>query len=557
LTTSSVISIVGGGIVAKSALKSPTVKIYLAPYSIVYEGDVLDCEITGNVNIKYWQINGQSHHTTFYDDDPVIFDPEPTPLNEIYVNLTVYAENEFGSASDTARVMIKRLFFGDIHFHSTISDGKYKIDTMYRNAIKDNYLDFVCLTDHAEIIDGFDRTSPSSLARDIFQLVINKILRRTEWQTIKNKAIEYYDPGNFTTLLGFEYSAGPKHPGGKLKGPNGSEDVSHVNFYYKDVYPDAREYSAWDAYTYDDIFQAMADEWDKGHLNVGFPHHPLMFNGIEVNTVNWTFLADVMKNTNARDKVLRGVETYSCWGNAIGQYSGIPIAWPYLKKRFYNQTDAWVENAMWEWSENSRKGRSFALMASSDIHQQSRPGSAKSKNRYDIRAFIPGNPAGIIAVYAVHNTREEIWDAMNNCSMYGTQLLKIRANVRFDGQLAYGRWINCSSPLKIQITACSAFPGVDNSGRAMCPYGYSSDELNYPIQDIWLIKKDNEKGRPWCKVIGHATPNEDKVVVTFEDSDVQPNDFYWVAIRQKGQELQPGQNEYMTFIGPVFIDQVK
>ena len=39
-------------------------------------------------------------------------------------------------------------------------------------------------------------------------------------------------------------------------------------------------------------------------------------------------------------------------------------------------------------------------------------------------------------------------------------------------------------------------------------------------------------------------------------NDVQPNDFYYVAIRQKGQELVPGHNEYMAFIGPVFIDNV-
>jgi len=51
-------------------------------------------------------------------------------------------------------------------------------------------------------------------------------------------------------------------------------------------------------------------------------------------------------------------------------------------------------------------------------------------------------------------------------------------------------------------------------------------------------------------------PGKDIAVVTFEDADVQSNDFYWVAIRQKGQELQPGQNKYMAFIGPVFINNV-
>jgi hypothetical protein len=90
----------------------------------------------------------------------------------------------------------------------------------------------------------------------------------------------------------------------------------------------------------------------------------------------------------------------------------------------------------------------------------------------------------------------------------------------------------------------------------MRPHAYLAGELYHPIQDIWLIKKDRDRGRPWCKVINHATLNNNIVVVNFQDYDVQPNDFYWVAIRQKGQELEPGQNEYIAFIGPVFINNV-
>ncbi len=145
---------------------------------------------------------------------------------------------------------------------------------------------------------------------------------------------------------------------------------------------------------------------------------------------------------------------------------------------------------------------------------------------------------------------------MNNCSMYALQLLKIRANVRFNGETAYGRWINCSSPLKIRVTAYSTFPGLDHSGRSMCPHGYPCEELDNPITDIWVIKKDNERGQPWCKIVGHITPNKNLVVATFKDPDVKPNDFYWIAIRQRGAELSPHNNAYMAFIGPVFIDNV-
>ena len=539
----------------REQLSSPSVTINLAPYTTVYEGDIVDCTITEEVTGKYWWINDNSKHTIFYNDDPVIFDPEPTPLESTYVNLTVYAENEIGNDSDTIPIELKRLFFGDIHWHTVISDGKHEIDTMYSNAISDNYLDFAVCSDHAELIDGFNTKFGGMPRWDWIKTLIQKILRRSEWQQIKDKAIEYYEPGAFTTLLGFEWTAAQWSLGGKPWSPNGWEDVGHVNFYYKDIYPDAREYSDLQKLNYDQIFNAMADEWDNGHYNIGYPHHPLgRASGSTVNfTTNWTFLANNMRNSEERDKILRGAECYSRWGTAIGGYltPEVPLLWPYKEKQFTNQTDAWVENAFWEWSQTSLKNQRFGVIAGSDTHDYNRPGSAMFNESH-----LAG-PSGIMAVYAVHNTRAEIWDAMNNCTSYASQLLKIRANVRFDGQMALGRWINCTSPLEIQITACSTFSGVDHSGKNMCPHGYTEEELNYPISDIYLIKKDNEKGRPWCKIIGHVTPNENVSVVTFTDPDVQPNDFYWIAVKQQGESLSPGRNEYMAFLGPVFINNVE
>jgi hypothetical protein len=307
------------------------------------------------------------------------------------------------------------------------------------------------------------------------------------------------------------------------------------------------------------IFKAMSKEYDKGHLNFGMPHHPQTGSGGKsIYTTNWTFLANKLKKPENRDKILRGVEVNSKWGTAIGEHytPNFPCIWPNKDSMLINQRDAWVENAMWEWSKKGFEGKKFAMMASSDTHDQNRPGSAM------IGDTGGAAPSGITAAYAVHNTREEVWDAMETCDMYATHLLKIRANVRLDGQMALGNWITCSSPLKITITAQSTFPGYDNSGKNMKPHGYLDDQLDYPIQDIWLIKKDRDKGRPWCKVINHTTPNTNTVVVNFQDYDVQPNDFYWVAIRQKGQELKSQQNyvevrdEYMAFIGPVFIDNV-
>ena len=81
--------------------------------------------------------------------------------------------------------------------------------------------------------------------------------------------------------------------------------------------------------------------------------------------------------------------------------------------------------------------------------------------------------------------------------------------------------------------------------------------LDFPISDIWIIKKDRVRGRPWCQVINHVTPDNNLTVVYFEDNDVQPNDFYWVVIKQKGQVLNSNDNnEYMAFLGPFFIEKM-
>ena len=153
-----------------------TVKINIAPYTIIYEGDVINCTITGNPTVKYWYINNYSKHTTFHYNDPIIFDPEPTPLDTNYVNLTVYAENEQGNASDTAIVIVKRIYFGDIHWHTQISDGKYNIDTVYKNALNDNYLDFAACTDHATLIDFWIFSKNKNRPEyDLIRTILHKI----------------------------------------------------------------------------------------------------------------------------------------------------------------------------------------------------------------------------------------------------------------------------------------------------------------------------------------------------------------------------------------------
>ena len=187
----------------------------------------------------------------------------------------------------------------------------------------------------------------------------------------------------------------------------------------------------------------------------------------------------------------------------------------------------------------------FVLQTRSDSHHSDLAGNT----------FLWGEKPAI-AAYSVHSTREELWDAVDNCHMNGSQLLKISANVRFDDQMALGRWIDCDMPLTINISAMSTFQGDDHSGKTMCSHLYPTDELEYPICSIWIIKKDKYRGMPWCKIIEHVQPQNHTAVFSFEYWDVRLHDFYYIVINQKEYELTDGQVTCSAFLGPVFIDNV-
>ena len=105
-----------------------------------------------------------------------------------------------------------------------------------------------------------------------------------------------------------------------------------------------------------------------------------------------------------------------------------------------------------------------------------------------------------------------------------------------------------NSAVSVEINELEKAINVQDYRCALCKYHYEDIDiagceilLGLVSEFISLISKES---------------NENMAVFNFEDYDVQPNDFYYVAIRQQGQELRSGQNKYMTFIGPIFIENV-
>ena len=86
-----------------------------------------------------------------------------------------------------------KLYIGEMHGHTNLSDGRVDIDTYFRN-LKSRGIDFAAISDHDH--GGVGRPalwegSPS------------------KWDIIQQKAAEYCEPGKFSTILAYERDSYP------------------------------------------------------------------------------------------------------------------------------------------------------------------------------------------------------------------------------------------------------------------------------------------------------------------------------------------------------------
>ena len=87
-----------------------------------------------------------------------------------------------------------KVFVGEMHGHTNLSDGKPDIDTYFRNIRDIAQLDFAALSDHDH--GGVGR--PTLWAGS-----------PSKWDLIREKVKEYNAPGTFSTLLAYERDSYP------------------------------------------------------------------------------------------------------------------------------------------------------------------------------------------------------------------------------------------------------------------------------------------------------------------------------------------------------------
>lgn len=285
------------------------------------------------------------------------------------------------------------MFWGEIHIHSNLSDGRGSPKQNLKHARDVVDLDFAAITDHAED------------------------LNQEKWKVTKDSTEYLNRLGNFVTLLGFEWT----HPSGKeVWEPLVREGLSpseldfplygHRNVYYKGR---NGEYFAWN----DPESDTPDKLWDKlreqGTRFLAIPHHPASY----VFPVDWEYFNPEFE---------RLVEIYSIWGSSecpASQDNDRPI----LRGggEIPESRGSHVRDAL-------SRGCRVGIIAGSDGHD-----GHGGRTRHHIQNLTehegPFYPSGITGVYAEELTREAIWEALWNRSCFGTTGGKIKVKFSLDG----------------------------------------------------------------------------------------------------------------------------
>jgi hypothetical protein len=257
-----------------------------------------------------------------------------------------------------------QLYWGDIHSHTDFSDDGYGLpEAAFQHARDVARLDFYATTDHT-YREGIEYTD-------------------AEWERTRQLVNEYYRPGEFATLLAYEWT---------IITPYG-----HHNVYFRGTEDEILR--GEDYPTLEELWAAL-----EGKEALTIPHHTGKIFKEQDTAVDWSYRHKEFQTT---------VEIYSRQGQSEYYDPSHPLSY----EQFYSSAssvdgphyarDAWVA------------GQQLAVIASSDCH------SAR-----------PGRPyTGLAAVYAENLTREAIFDAIAAKRTYGTTGLRILLDFKVDGHM--------------------------------------------------------------------------------------------------------------------------
>ncbi|MFB6303764.1 MAG: DUF3604 domain-containing protein, partial [Haloferacaceae archaeon] len=304
----------------------------------------------------------------------------------------------------------RRVYWGDIHLHSTLSDGTGRVEEGLRFARDVMALDVAAYTDH----DTMGFFIPPSLQR---RRMHGRYFART-----KRATAAFHDPGEFVTLFGYEWTQQPNVGG-------------HLNVYFDTVEgAELFDSRSPETDTYEKLWARLREWRADGEGDVlTVPHHtaeamyPFDFDATEYD-----------------DGMAPLVEVYSQWGSSERpgrDGNRYPLA---MGQGEVGEDGHYARDAL-------AMGHRVGLMASSDYH-----GPAPGHSLIHARPHFPslgewldgglgwGNvwriwaeqsyPGGLVAFRAPELTREAVFDALRSRRVYGTsQPHRVLVDLRVDG----------------------------------------------------------------------------------------------------------------------------
>jgi len=425
--------------------------------------------------------------------------PVPNPIRD---RATV---SKSSAESNVAENPLKTAYFGDLHVHTSLSFDAYiggtvatpsdaysfakgnAIDIFGKKKKLKRPLDFAGVSDHSEFIGEFYSAQTKGVpgyysmmaqvlrgaAGDeekslaLFQRFRNREgggerthmgffqgfeTTKSAWDMILNAAEEHYDPGKFTTLVGYEWSAAKN--AGHL----------HRNVFFRDMVVPDYPISSIEARTAEELWASLAKYEEDGATVLAIPHNTNISKGLAFPDVKNDGKPLDATYLNNRKKWEPLIEIYQAKGNSEvhaefwknDEFANFENN-TYLPAKENNYVRFALKKGLEYKSNLGINPYKFGLIGSTDTHNAT-PGTTEetepnqNHTRVDLTAesrstrewVLSGseldsgkkvyeaiNPGGLVGVWATKNTRGKIWDALKRKETFATSGGRIQ--VRFFG----------------------------------------------------------------------------------------------------------------------------
>ena len=450
---------------------------------------------------------------------------------------------------------LNNVYFGEQHLHTQNSPDAYAMgtrntpDDAYRfakgEAIKKNTsgemvqkktpYDWVAITDHAEFMGVFPQLSdPSSalMKKGKDDPIIKKILSgdpkqgqeafaeiavqltqlqpsplfydpdiiRGVWENAVATANKHYEPGKFTTLIGFEWTSIP------------SNQNLHRNIFFRDDTGPAVPFSAFDSDKPEELWVWMQSQRDAGKQVFSISHNGNLSNGLmfaprnsEGNPIDLAYaqkrpkyeVATEIIQTKGQSDTHPALSPNDEFAGFEQQYSHlIGTNPPVLGRLDYSYVREALINGVGYQEYLGANPFKLGIVAGADAHtafsdneESNYSGvhglvDATTKTRMSGAAQTAGESAvnfgspGATGVWAPENTREAIFDGIASRETFGTSGPLIR--LRF-----FGGWDYSKNLVEKDSFVAGAYKGGVPMGRDLPA---KPDKAKAPSFAVWALK---------------------------------------------------------------------